>query len=354
MNVNQSSGAKNGRMTKTLSNVFLYAPTPCIIFIVLLGIVFSAVAKGFATAANFQSILVQIAYIGIIALGLNFVILLGEIDVGVAIGMVLSSYAFSIAAMISGSVLIGVLAALAIGALYGLINGLLVAKLHMSSFIVTLATKYMIRGVLLVYCGGGAFKLNDPRFEGNVRQVMNMLSMGTIKLPAEQRFLSIGKFAGLSIAVWIFLAMFVIITLIARNTSWGRNVYAAGGNRRAAVVAGIPVSRVVTLAYVVCGICCGMAGIIYLCQVGQLQAAAANGYEMRVIAACAIGGTSMSGGRGSSLSPFVGAVLMGIILNAMAVMAIPGTFQDFFLGAIILLSVALDILRRKVVDKIDV
>lgn len=336
------------------ANIFLYPPTPCIIFIVFLVLFFSLFVDGFATAANFQSIFVQIAYIGIISLGLNFVILLGEIDIAVAIGMVVSSYAFGIVTTITESVLLGFVAAVFMGALYGLINGLLIARFKLSSFIVTLATKNIIRGLLLVYFGGGAFILNDPRFEGSIQKVMNMLSMGTLNLPSSQRFLSVGKIGGISVSIYIFVVMFLIIALISRNTNWGRNIYAVGGNKRAAVVAGISVTRVVTMAYIVCGICCGIGGVLYLCQVGQLQAAAANGYEMRMIAACAIGGTSMSGGRGSGFSPFVGAILMGIILNATAVMAIPGTMQDMFLGAIILVAVVFDIVRRKVVDKIYV
>lgn len=139
--------------------------------------------------------------------------------------------------------------------------------------------------------------------------------------------------------------------MVAKHTNWGRNVFALGGNRRAAVVAGIPMDRTIVLAYVVCGICCGVSGVVYMCQTGTMQAGAAQGGEMLMIAACAIGGTSMAGGRGSGVSPFVGAILIGIIMNVISVLAIPGVWQDFFIGAIVLISAVFDVVRRKVVDK---
>lgn len=349
-NTNSEINVGTGRK---IANLFLYPPTPCIILIVVLLLLFSLIAPGFATLANFQAIVIQVAYIGVIALGLNFVILLGEIDVSVAVIMLLSAYAFSIVTIITDQVFWGVTAALIAGAIYGTVNGLLVAKLQLISFIATLATKFMVRALLLIYCGGGAFKTNVDLPE-NVKKVTKMLAMGTIKVPSEQRWLSVGKIFGISVSVYILLIVLLVILMISKNTNWGRNVFALGGNKRAAVVAGIPVHRTKILAYTICGLCCGLGGVLYICQSGTIQPMAANGGEMNIIAACAIGGTSMSGGRGAGISPFAGAILIGIILNATSVMAISGSWQDFFIGAIVLLSVVFDIIRRKVVDNIYV
>lgn len=333
-------------------DLLLYPPMACITLIVVLMMLFSVFVRGFASPFNFSAILTQITYIGIVALGLNFVILLGEIDVTVAIDMVLCAYMFTFVVMLTDSILIGVLGAVATGAVFGLLNGLLVGKLQLSSFIATTATKFSIRALMLYFLGGNAYpNINKDTMPERVYNIAKMINSGTVKLPSEQRFLGLGTIFGIRTSVYIFVLLFLVILMIVKHTNWGRNVFALGGNRRAAVVAGIPMDRTVVLAYVVCGICCGVSGVIYMCQTGTMQAGAAQGSEMLMIAACAIGGTAMAGGRGSGVSPFVGAILIGIIMNVISVLAIPGVWQDFFIGAIVLVSACFDVVRRKVVDK---
>ena len=308
--------------------LLLRPSTPSIVFSVILVIGFSAAAGGFLSFDNIQAILIQTVVIGIMAIALNFVILLGEIDISVGSQLAVCAYIFGYVVTWTKSLTLGLLAAMAGGGLLGLVNGLLVAKLNLSSFIVTLATQNVLRGILLVYAGGGA-----------------------LNLTAEHRTLGIGTFLGINISVYVFLLVFLICAVLSRHTTWGRDVFAIGGNQRAAVMAGLPVAGTYIKAYMLLGVCCGLTGGIFLCQIGQLQAAIANGYEMRVIAAVAIGGTSMAGGRGSTLSPLVGSILIGIILNGMSVMAVPSTFESLVLGAIILLAVAVDAVRHKVVDR---
>lgn len=308
--------------------LLLRPSTPSIVFSVILIVVFSAAAGSFLSFDNIQAILIQTVVIGIMAIALNFVILLGEIDISVGSQLAVCAYVFGYIVSWSDSLALGLVAAMSAGGILGLINGLLVAKLNLSSFIVTLATQNVLRGILLVYAGGGA-----------------------LNLTAEHRTLGIGTFLGINISVYVFLLVFIICAMLSRHTVWGRDVFAVGGNQRAAVMAGLPVKNTYLKAYVLLGVCCGLTGGIFLCQIGQLQAAIANGYEMRVIAAVAIGGTSMAGGRGSALSPLVGSILIGIILNGMSVMAVPSTFESLVLGAIILLAVAVDAVRHKVVNK---
>lgn len=319
---------KKKSINATVIRLLLRPSTPSLVFSFILLLAFSAAASGFMTFDNIQAILVQTVVIGIMAIALNFVILLGEIDISVGSQLAVCAYAFGYVVTWTDSLLLGLLAAMAGGGILGLINGLLVAKLNLSSFIVTLATQNVLRGILLVYAGGGAMNLT-----------------------AEHRALGIGTFLGINNSVYVFLLVFAVCAVLSRHTTWGRDVYAIGGNRGAAGMAGLPVASTYIRAYVLLGICCGLTGGIFLCQIGQLQAALANGYEMRVIAAVAIGGTSMAGGRGSALSPLVGSILIGIILNGMSVMAVPSTFESLVLGAIILLAVAVDAARHKVVDK---
>lgn len=333
-------------------DLLLYPPMACMMLIVVLVLLFSVFVRGFASPFNFSAILTQITYIGIVALGLNFVILLGEIDVTVAIDMVLCAYMFTFTVMLTDSILIGVLGSVAAGAILGLLNGLLVGKLQLSSFIATTAMKFSVRALMLFFLGGNAYpNISKDELPERVYNIAKMINSGTVKLSSEQRFLGLGTIFGIRTSVYIFVILFLVILMVAKHTNWGRNVFALGGNRRAAVVAGIPMDRTIVLAYVVCGICCGVSGVVYMCQTGTMQAGAAQGGEMLMIAACAIGGTSMAGGRGSGVSPFVGAILIGIIMNVISVLAIPGVWQDFFIGAIVLISAVFDVVRRKVVDK---
>lgn len=329
-------GNENKSVVKDIGNpgksgfmkLLLRPSTPSIVFSILLLVGFSIAAKGFLSFDNVQAILIQTVVIGIMAIALNFVILLGEIDISVGSQLAVCAYVFGYTVHYSNSVILGLVAAMAAGAVLGLMNGVLVAKLKLSSFIVTLATQNVLRGVLLVYAGGGALNLNT-----------------------EHRALGVGTLFGINISVYVFLIVFILCTILSKHTIWGRDVFAIGGNKRAASMAGIPIMSTSIRAYILLGICCGLTGGIFLCQIGQLQATIATGYEMRVIAAAAIGGTSMAGGRGSALSPLVGSILIGIILNGMSVMAVPSTFEALVLGAIILLAIAVDAIRHKVVDK---
>lgn len=318
----------NAMEKEKIMKLLLRPSAPSIVFSVILIIGFSAAASGFLSFDNVQAILIQTVVIGIMAIALNFVILLGEIDISVGSQLAVCAYAFGYTVSQTQSVAVGLAAAMAAGSLLGLMNGLLVAKLELSSFIVTLATQNILRGVLLVYAGGGA-----------------------LNLTTEYRSMGIGTFLGINISVYVFIFVFLICTVLSKHTTWGRNVFAIGGNRRAASMAGLPVVSTSIRAYILLGVCCGLTGSIFLCQIGQLQATIATSYEMRVIAAVAIGGTSMAGGRGSAVSPLVGSILIGIILNGMSVLAVPSTFESLVLGAIILLAVMVDAIRHKVVDK---
>jgi ribose/xylose/arabinose/galactoside ABC-type transport system permease subunit len=138
---------------------------------------------------------------------------------------------------------------------------------------------------------------------------------------------------------------------MSENTEWGRNIYAIGGNIRAARLGGLPINSVLIRAFVFTGMCCGLSAVVLFSQVGQVQAIVGTNYELKVIASVAIGGTSMAGGRGSSMAPLIGSILIATIMNGMSILAVPGTFEIFALGLIILLAVTVDVVRTKVVNK---
>jgi ribose/xylose/arabinose/galactoside ABC-type transport system permease subunit len=168
-------------------------------------------------------------------------------------------------------------------------------------------------------------------------------------IPNETRVLGIGKVFGLGYPVIVLLLLFVVMELVSRHSTWGRNVFAVGGNRRAARFAGLPIGRVRFLAFVLVGVFVGIASVIYMGRTGSVQTNTGAGLELQVVAAVVIGGTSISGGRGSSLAALTGAVLIGVILNGLVLLGVPGIWQDAVLGGLILLAITTDVLRRRLV-----
>jgi ribose/xylose/arabinose/galactoside ABC-type transport system permease subunit len=147
--------------------------------------------------------------------------------------------------------------------------------------------------------------------------------------------------------VLVLLVLFVVMEAVSRHSTWGRNVFAVGGNRRAARFAGLPIERTRFLAFVLVGVFVGIASMIYLGRAGSVQTNTGTGLELQVVAAVVIGGTSIAGGRGSTLAALTGAVIIGVILNGLILLGVPGIWQQGVLGALILLAVATDVLRRR-------
>lgn len=305
---------------------FLTRPeAPALVFLAVLVAVLSIVADGFLGASNFEGILSQVVVIGIIALAVNQVILSGEIDISTGSMLGLCAMASGTVAVAGGGLFFTLLAGVAVGAASGAVNGLLVTVARIPAIIVTLGMLYALRGVLLLVTGG----------------------TWVTGVPAEARVLGVGSVFGLGLPIVVLFAVFVVMELINRHSDWGRNVLAVGGNRRAATLAGLPSERVRFWAFVLVGVAVGIASVIYIGRAGSVQTNAGAGLELQVIAAVVIGGTSIAGGRGSTLAALTGAVLIGVILNGMVLLGIPGVWQDAVLGGLILLAVSTDVLRRK-------
>ncbi|MGI8541742.1 MAG: ABC transporter permease [Rubrobacteraceae bacterium] len=298
---------------------------PALIFLLALVIVLSVVADGFLGTSNFEGILAQVVVIGIIALAVNQVVLSGEIDISTGSMLGLCAMAAGTVAVAGGGLFFTLLAGVVVGAISGAVNGFLVTVARIPAIIVTLGMLYALRGVLLLVTGGD----------------------WVTGLPAETRVLGIGSAFGVSLPIIILFALFIVMELVNRHSDWGRNVLAVGGNRRASVLAGLPVGWARFWAFVLVGVAVGIASVIYIGRAGSVQTNAGTGLELQVIAAVVIGGTSISGGRGSTLAALTGAVLIGVILNGMVLLGIPGVWQDAVLGALILLAVSTDVLRRK-------
>lgn len=298
---------------------------PALVFLAVLLVVFSLSSDKFLSASNFESILTSVAVLGTIALAVNQVILTGEIDISTGSMMGLCAVAAGAVATSTGGLILPLLAGVAVGALAGAVNGLLVTAGRIPSIIVTLGMLYALRGVILLVTGG----------------------TWITGIPDEARVLGTGSVLGISVPVLVLLGLFVVMEAVSRHSTWGRNVFAVGGNRRAARFAGLPIERTRFLAFVLVGVFVGIASVIYLGRAGSVQTNTGTGLELQVVAAVVIGGTSIAGGRGSTLAALTGAVIIGVILNGLILLGVPGIWQQGVLGALILLAVATDVLRRR-------
>jgi len=298
---------------------------PALIFLAVLLVVFSLSSDKFLSGSNLESILTSVAVLGTIALAVNQVILAGEIDISTGSMMGLCAVAAGAVATSAGGLILPLLSGVAVGALAGAVNGLLVTAGRIPSIIVTLGMLYALRGVILLVTGG----------------------TWITGIPDEARVLGTGSVLGIGVPVLVLLVLFVVMEAVSRHSTWGRNVFAVGGNRRAARFAGLPIERTRFLAFVLVGVFVGIASMIYLGRAGSVQTNTGTGLELQVVAAVVIGGTSIAGGRGSTLAALTGAVIIGVILNGLILLGVPGIWQQGVLGALILLAVATDVLRRR-------
>ena len=296
-----------------------------IAFLFILAALLGATTPGFLAAENLVSIVSQVAVVGVVSLALNQVILSGEIDVSV--GSLLAACAFTYAAIAgrTGGVVVPLLGAVAIGGAIGVVNGLLVTFGRVPSIIATLGMLLSLRGVVLLVGANGV-----------------------LIVPQHSRGLGLGKALGVPAPIVVLAAVFVVFDLVNRHTTWGRDVLAVGSNRRAAFAVGLPVILIKFRCFIASGLACGLASAIFAGQIGEMQATAATGFELQAIAAVVLGGTSITGGRGSTMAPLIGAVLVGVILNALTLNSVPGTFEQFVLGTLILLAIALDAIRFRI------
>jgi ribose/xylose/arabinose/galactoside ABC-type transport system permease subunit len=282
----------------------------------------------FFSVANLLNVALSVAVIGILGAGMTAVILTGGIDLSVGSATAVAGVAAALAAHAVASPILGatagVGAALAVGASGGLFTGFIVARLRVPPFLVTLALLSIERGL--------AFVLSSGRSIG--------------ELPAAFDWLGQGIVAGVPVPVWILGLVFAVAWFVLARTTWGRWVYAVGGNPEAAWLAGIDTSAVIIGTYVANGVLVGVAGAMLTARLGAAVPNAGLGYELDVIAAVVVGGAALTGGRGSVIGTLIGAVCIGILNNALNLANVDPYLQRIAVGVVILAAVLVDRVRR--------
>jgi ribose/xylose/arabinose/galactoside ABC-type transport system permease subunit len=298
-----------------------------VVAIILESIVFAVIAPQFVSVPNLVNVALSIAITGILSVGMTAVILTGGIDLSV--GSV-AALAGVVAAMVAsggggvGAVMLGAVAALVIGASVGVLNGIMVAQFRVPPFVTTLAMLTICRGFVFIITGGR--------------------SIGD--LPASFGFLGRDRIIGIPVPVVLMLVIFAAGWFVLNRMRLGRYIYAVGGNREAAFLAGVSIKRTLLLVYLLNGLLVGLAGLVLASRLGAGVPNAGLQYELDVIAAVVVGGTSLTGGRGSVIGTFWGAVFIGILNNGLNLAGIDPYIQKIALGVVILLAVLADQINK--------
>lgn len=279
----------------------------------------------FLTAANFKSILLSISIYGVMVCGTIFTILLGGIDLAVG-AVAAASGALTVKMIVNGSgtggsVFLAVLAGVLLGTLVGAIHGIIVSRFGVPAFLVTLASQNIVYGVAQLITDNKVISCMEPD---------------------SFIFLGGGRLLGVPFPVYILIAIVIISYVILNRTVYGRQIYAVGGNVEASNLSGINSAKITLFAYMASGTTAAIAGIVLASMNRQAIAKAAQGYENDVLTAIVVGGTSLMGGEGNIQGAVWGALLVGMISNALRLMGIPSIYHGIVKGIVIICAVALD------------
>jgi ribose transport system permease protein len=317
---------------KALRRIFQSREMGVFIALVVLTIAMSLLSPYFWSSQNIFNVLRGMSTIGIIAIGQTMIIITAGIDLSV--GSILAASSIITARLMFLEVVppwIAVLIGLGAGTLLGLTNGLVITKLRVNPFITTLGMLSIARG--LTYQGASGL-------QGTVASNVPMRDEAV-------NFLGAGYIGPVPFPVIEMFILVIVFSLFLRYGVLGRQVYATGSNEQAARLSGVPVDRVKIFVYAITGTLCALAGIM---TGGLLSTAATNagvGMELAVIAAVVIGGASLMGGEGTIIGSIIGAAIMAILRNAFVLLHLPISMQTITIGAVIILAVAADQLRRR-------
>ena len=296
-----------------------------LVFVIILIVVTMAIVKPvFLSPNNLLNVLRQVSTNGILAVGMTFVILTGGIDLSVGSIIAVTSVICGSILAAGGGTTTAIVAGVAIAVAFGIVNGYLIAYVGFQPFIATLATTTIARGFAMVYSDGKPYSILEPSF----------LNIGQ------------GYLLGIPIPIIVLVIVCILGSVTLQLTTFGRYVFAIGGNKNAAKLSGVSTRKVEMLVYIISGLCCGIVGLILSARISSGQPNAAEGFELDAIAATAIGGTSMAGGLGGLRGTIFGFIIIGLISNSLNLINVNSFWQQIVKGIIILLAVLLDMKTR--------
>ncbi|MDT7553229.1 MAG: erythritol transport system permease protein [Pseudonocardiales bacterium] len=327
-----ASGGSSGRRAR-LALLLLLLRGRTLIVLVILVIVFGAISAQYLSQSNLILMTKHVSINAILAIGVTFVILTGGIDLSVGSIAGLSS-------MIAGGLLfeglgIGdgklwfsaamvILIGIVVGALIGAVNGIVITRFRVAPFIATLGMLYVARGFAQLRSNGGTF----PDLAGSAGRGNEGFGL-----------LGTGSLLGVPVEVWIMIVVAAVAIVVTTQTPFGRQVFAVGGNERAADLAGIRTNRIKLAVYVISGGCAALAGLLLTSELGAAYPDTATTYELNAIAAAVLGGTALAGGRGSIVGTIMGAFVIGFLSDGLVLVGVSPFWQSVVKGAVIVFAV---------------
>ncbi len=281
--------------------------------------------ENFFSVANLRGLALSVSTIGMISCTMMFCLAAGDFDLSVGSVVAFAGVLGATVMNATGSVPLGVAAALGAGALIGLVNGVLVARVGINALITTLASMQIVRGLGFIASDGRAVGIQTSGFYG----------------------LGDSALLGVPTPVWLTLGCFVVFGVLLNLTIFGRNALAIGGNKEAAHLAGVPVTRIKVVIFTLQGLVAAFAGLVLAARMTSGQPNTSQGLELEVISACVLGGVSLSGGVARIGAVVAGVLIMGLVQNAMNLLNIPPFYQYVARGFILLGAVMLDRFKRR-------
>ena len=297
--------------------------------LIALFVALSIASPHFLTNTNLSSVVRQTAVINIMALGMTLIIIAGGIDLSVGAILAFGGLMGTMAMERGYPILVGVLVGILAGMFWGLVNGALITRLRVNPFIVTLGTLGIARGITLIVSNG----------------------LPVHQIPQRFSFLGEGNLLGVPFVLWIVVVCAAAVHVVLEHTRLGRYAFAIGSNPDAAYYAGIAVAFHTTAVYAIGGMLTGLAGMVEASRLMTGQPTAGQGYELQAIAAVVIGGGSLRGGEGSVIGTLIGAFIMGLLSNGSDLLGISPYLQQAIIGAVIILVVWVDELRRRKMNR---
>jgi ribose transport system permease protein len=296
-----------------------------LVLVVAIIVGMSLASPFFLSLANFRAIASGMAPTAIIAVGMTVLLVSGGFDLSVGSVLALASTMTALLLLRGASIPLAILGALALGAIIGLANGIVVTRIGVNPLVATLGSMSIARGIALVLTEGFSLSNLPPAFGWAGR----------------------AEILGLPFLLWVALALVVVFDLAMRHGSFFRQLYYIGSNEKAARLSGLAVDRVRTLAYMLSGLLAALAGVLLASRLMSGTPTAGNALELQVLAAAVIGGASLRGGEGTVLGAFLGVIFVALINNAMTMLAVSIYWQMIVTGAVLVVAVALDMLVRR-------
>ena len=289
-------------------------------------VIFSLANKGFASGPNIESLFLTIVYTGIVAVGEAVIMIAGEFDLSVGsvagMGAIVSGLLMTKAGLPVPAAIIGGIAS---GALIGVLNGVITVRVGIPAFVTTLSMLYIAKGIGYVLSGG------DPVYP----------------LPPDAGNLARTDVLGIPSSIWVFLLVIVVADLVLRFSTWGRIVYATGGNPLTTRLAGISTTKVKILAFTLCGALASFGGIMLVSRLQRADASIGQGWELNVITACVVGGVALGGGVGTIAGVLLGLVLLQGVQQGLVIAGVDASLQPVVAGLILVGAVGFDLYRRR-------